>query len=95
MFRTSLRFGFAVAPVVLMVVICLSLTAGAAAASGVNLRSFAGDVVDSLVEPLPLAPPPPLLEPKGHKTRLAARPSEEGAAGRRLPARGERRADSE
>jgi hypothetical protein len=84
---TRLRFGFALAPTALMVFICLALTAGAAAASGVNLRSVVRDVVDSLVEPLPLAAPPPISAegPQG----LIGLDSEEGAAGDD-PARDER-----
>jgi len=57
---TRLRFGFGLAQVALIVVTTLGVTAGVAAASGVNLRSVAGDVVDSLVESLPLAVPPPI-----------------------------------
>lgn len=52
---TRPRFGFAMAQVALIIVGCLGLTAGAAAGSGINLRSVAGDVVDTLVEPLPLS----------------------------------------
>ncbi len=52
---TRPRFGFAMAQAALIIVGCLGLTAGVAAASGVNLRSVAGDVVDTLVEPLPLS----------------------------------------
>ena len=80
---TRLRFGFALAPTALMVLICLGLTAGVAAASGVNLRSVAGDVVDSLVEPLPLSAAPPAAPPmsaEGPQDTIAL-DSEEGAAG--------------
>ena len=76
---TRLRFGFVLAPTALIVLTCLGLSAGVAAASGVNLRSLAGDVVDSLVEPLLLAAPPPISAegPQG----LIGLDSEEGAAG--------------
>jgi hypothetical protein len=54
------RFGFAAGPAVFIILLCLGLTASAAAASGLNLRSVARDVVDTLVEPLPVSAPPPL-----------------------------------
>jgi len=52
---TRLRFGFPIAQAALIAVGCLGLAAGVAAASGVDLRSVAGQVVDSLVDPLPLS----------------------------------------
>lgn len=53
-----LKLGFAVAQAALAVAGCLGLAAGAAAASGVNLRSVALDIVDTIVEPLPLSAEP-------------------------------------
>jgi uncharacterized membrane protein YgcG len=52
------RFGFALGSAVFIILLCLGLTAGAATASGLNLRSVARDVVDTLVEPLPVSAPP-------------------------------------
>ena len=54
--RTRRRFGFAIAQAALIIVGCLALTAGAAAAADLNFRSVPRHVVDKLVEPLsPLA----------------------------------------
>ena len=50
---TRLRFAVAMAQVGVIIVGCLTLTAGAAVASGVNLRSVSSDFVDTLLEPLP------------------------------------------
>ena len=50
---TRLRFAVAMAQSAIIIVGCLTLTAGAAVASGVSLRSVPSDVVETLLEPLP------------------------------------------
>jgi hypothetical protein len=50
---TRLRFAVAMAQAAVIIVGCLTLTAGAAAAVGVNLRSVPRHVVETLLVPLP------------------------------------------
>lgn len=73
-----LIFGFALVQAGLIALTCLAVTAGAAAASGVNLRSVAGDVVDTLIEPLPLSAPLPTLA-EGPQAPIGLDPVEQAA----------------
>jgi hypothetical protein len=52
------RLAFTIAQLATVTVSFLALTAGAAAAGGVNLRSVPRQVADAIVQPLPLSPQP-------------------------------------
>jgi hypothetical protein len=77
---TRLRFAVTMAQSAIIIVGCLTLTAGAAVASGASLRSVPSDVVETLLEPLPpLADNLPgslVLGPEGEAAAEASSDSE-------------------